>query len=61
MEYLYVCKNYNPETKTEPEKIYFFDKSINAPDPEFIYDHDLKKDIAVKRYWTYKAPFGKVN
>lgn len=61
MEYLYVCKNYDPETKKEPEKIYFFDKSINDPDPEYIYDVDLKKKIEVKRYWTYKAPFGKVN
>jgi len=46
MEYCYYAEW--DDEKDAPKKIYKFDKGVNDPHPEKIYDEDLKKEVKVK-------------
>lgn len=55
MEYLYYSIEHGFDENEEPFRVYAYEKGMNDPSPETIYDEDLKKDVKVKR-WYDEAP-----
>lgn len=55
MEYLYYSVEHGFDEDDEPFRVYAHEKGMNDPNPETIYDEELEKDVAVKR-WFDGAP-----